>query len=190
MRPSLGNLIRLYPKTDFSRYRRSRGTPHGIRKQVVDLWDSVFRGLPLGAFMLQKREDGRQGHPFGTDARNDELPRGWDLLDGQQRVCTLLLGLYGFNLKDGTKDARCIWIDLGDENPDHGFKLYVTSASQPFGYGDSGYKLSPNDRQAARSKYEPDRAQIMTTGTTGPRRAFTHELFEKFLNTRSGLRSF
>ena len=31
-------------------------------KQVVDLWDSVFRGLPLGAFMLQQREAGGQGH--------------------------------------------------------------------------------------------------------------------------------
>ena len=146
-------------------------------KQVVDLWDSVFHGLPLGAFMLQQREAGGQGHRAGTDARNAALPEGWYLLDGQQRLRSLLLGLHGFNLDIGARDARCIWIDLGDQDADRGFKLHLTSASQPFGYGDRGYKLSPTDRSRARLRYEPNGARMMI----GNRRAYTHELFENFL---------
>ena len=39
--------------------RRSSAMPRGIPRQVVDVWDSVFRGLPLGAFMLQCRPGGQ-----------------------------------------------------------------------------------------------------------------------------------
>jgi hypothetical protein len=146
-------------------------------KQVVDLWDSVFHGLPLGAFMLQQREAGGQGHRAGIDARNAALPEGWHLLDGQQRLRSLLLGLHGFNLNAGARDARCIWIDLDDQDADRRFKLHLTSASQPFGYDDRGYKLHSKDRSQARHRYEPDGARIMI----GNRRAYTHELFENFL---------
>ncbi len=145
-------------------------------KQVVDLWDSVVHGLPLGAFMLQQRGADGQGHRAGTDARNAPLPEGWYLLDGQQRLRSLVLGLHGFNLGAGARDARCIWIDL-TQAADGGFKLHLTSASQPFGYDDKGYKLSPTDRSRARLRYEPENARIMI----GNRPAYTHELFENFL---------
>ncbi len=38
-------------------------------RQVVDLWDSVFRGLPLGVFMLQRCREGDLGRGIGADAR-------------------------------------------------------------------------------------------------------------------------
>jgi hypothetical protein len=62
-------------------------------RQVVDVWDSVLRGLPLGTFMLQLRKPGQWGLRMGADARKESLPPGWDLLDGQQRLRSLLLGV-------------------------------------------------------------------------------------------------
>lgn len=146
-------------------------------KQVLDLWDTVFRGLPLGAFMLQQRPNGQQGHRAGADARNKVQPEGWDLLDGQQRLRSLLLGRYGFNLAQGARDARCIWIKFDDGKGDPSFKLFLTSASQPFGYDDSGYKLGTTERGTARGRYEPKHKRILCCG----RRAYTHELFQKFI---------
>lgn len=148
-------------------------------RQTLDLWDSVFHGLPLGTFILQERADDKPGHFPGDDARIVQMPAGWDLLDGQQRLRSLLLGRYGFNLNGGAHDSRCIWIDFGNQGGD--FKLYLTSASQPFGYNPDGYKLSPNDRAHARLQYEPEGTVIKVND----RRAYTHELFMKFIERPS-----
>ena len=149
-------------------------------KQALDLWDSVFHGLPLGTFILQERADGKLGRFLEDDARIVQMPAGWDLLDGQQRLRSLLLGRYGFNLNGGARDSRCIWIDLGNQGKED-FKLYLTSASQPFGYNPDGYKLSPNDRAHARLRYEPEGTVIKVNN----RRAYTHELFMKFIERPS-----
>jgi hypothetical protein len=147
-------------------------------RQVVEVWDSVFRGLPLGAFMLQQRGDGSQGRGAGTDARiTDNLPKGWDLLDGQQRMRSLLLGLYGPNLEPGRQDKRCLWLDLDAASDRYLFDLRLTSASQPFGYKEDGYKFAPAVRTAARLRFEGDDQEIRKEN----RQAYSHELFEGFI---------
>lgn len=143
--------------------------------QVVNLWDSVLRGLPIGTFMLQKRNDGGTGRKPTNDARIETLPEGWDLLDGQQRLRSLILGMYGPQLDEGGQDARCVWIDLTEVGQ---FNLVMTSSSQPFGYTENGYKLSPNARQAARKRYEATNTEIRL----GNRIAYTHELFKNFIH--------
>ena len=53
--------------------------------RIIDLWDSLLRGFPIGSLLLS--EIGDQG-----DARdgNDQY---W-LLDGQQRATTIAIGFY------------------------------------------------------------------------------------------------
>lgn len=152
-------------------------------KQIVDLWDSVLRGLPIGSFYLVHRGEGRKARAMGTDAGNrDDLGEGWDLLDGQQRTRALLLGLRGPSLERGARDARCLWIDLGEKSRPGNLGLRLTSASQPFGYNaESGQKLPIDDRRKARIEIEPrpDEDPIKRDGVSRP--AYTHELFEGFL---------
>lgn len=150
-------------------------------RQVVDVWDSVFRGLPLGAFMLQCRPGGQLAR--APNANNELLPAGWDLLDGQQRVRSLLLGLYG---PDPSRDKRCLWINL-DQPPDrYLFDLHLTSGSQPFGYDANGYKPPASVRETARNRFEPppvrgDEESAMWEIKVGDRRAYNHELFGGFI---------
>ena len=146
-------------------------------RQVVDVWDSIFRGLPLGAFMLQKRVADKLGR--APNSGNKKLPEGWDLLDGQQRVRSLLLGLYG----PTPQDKRCLWINLDLKSDRYLFDLRLTSASQPFGYDPSGYKPAPGVREAARNRFEPTAGEIRT----GDRRAYNHELFGGFIDGKPSL---
>lgn len=44
-------------------------------KQIEDLWDSLLRGYPVGAFVLSPAEDGN-----------------YHILDGQQRATAISLG--------------------------------------------------------------------------------------------------
>jgi hypothetical protein len=94
-----------------------------------------------------------------------------------------LLGLYGPNLLRGRQDKRCVWIDLDDKSDRYLFELRLTSASQPFGYSEDGYKFAPTIRARARERFEDEKKgeQIMN----GDRQAYSHELFEGFIGDGS-----
>ncbi len=123
--------------------------------QVVDLWDSMFRGLPIGSFYLVERsgKDNTPRRGLRSDDRTTSCQDdGLDLLDGQQRLRALLLGLLGPKIEN-----RCLWLDLGAEAKSHYVQMYLTSASQPFGYQpETGQKWQPTDRKKAREALESD----------------------------------
>ncbi len=129
-------------------------------KQVLDLWDSLMRGLPIGAFYLVDRPAGGHKHKLVRLGANSSSPArvqestlaGFDLLDGQQRVRALLAGIHG-----PAGGTLCLWVDLGDESAGQHPCLRATSKAQPFGYdGRSGGKLRMDQRRAARRAIEPD----------------------------------
>jgi hypothetical protein len=126
--------------------------------------------------MLQSRCAGKLAHGIGIDARNETLSAGWDLLDGQQRLRSLLLGHYGPDLRVGQQDGRCLWINLNGKSSRYLFDIVLTSTSQPFGYNENGYKLSSDDRARARKRFEPNGTLIKS----GDRQAYSHELFGGF----------
>jgi hypothetical protein len=75
----------------------------------LTLFDSVYRGFPVGALLLWKREAKagvvRFGElPIGSVSRSDAL---W-VVDGQQRVVTLVEAL----LRQPTRGERVIYFDL------------------------------------------------------------------------------
>lgn len=132
-------------------------------KQVVDLWDSIMRGLPIGMFYLVKRQrEDPSGTLTGKTKRIHEP--GYDLLDGQQRVRALLLGLVGFSV-----EKRCLWMDLGDKQASKHPVLRITSKGQPFGYdAQTGNKLSLEERRKAREKLDDEDRPILHMDGRGP----------------------
>ena len=152
-------------------------------KQVVDLWDSLMRGLPIGTFYLVEQPGAARelvlvgGDPINNSHQETQQSEraGFDLLDGQQRVRALLAGVYG------PKAGKfCIWVDLGAESADQKPCLRVTSKAQPFGYdGNSGKKLSVPQRKAARKAIEPDPEKHPLKPASGENRpAYNLELFD------------
>lgn len=147
-------------------------------KQVLDLWDSLMRGLPIGAFYLVDRRAGdRKLVPLRTNGNapakiKTSALAGFDLLDGQQRVRALLAGT-----QDPVGGTLCIWVDLGGENAGKHPCLRVTSRAQPFGYdGRTGGKLRMDQRRKAREVIEPNAKEHPLW--CGDRRAYDLDLFD------------
>lgn len=150
-------------------------------KQIVDLWDSALRGLPLGTLFVVEQHEERTVRGTGLDAKSEVVKvGGWDLLDGQQRTRALLLGLRGPLLEPGQQDKRCLWIDLEGESRTHLFSLHLTSESQPFGYQpENGQKLPVADRRNARDRLNKGKEILCAD-----RPAFDYELFAGFMEKR------
>ena len=72
--------------------------------QIQELWDSLLRGMPIGALMLQKiNESSSKYREVTTSSNYKELneisneKKGYFLLDGQQRTLSMLLGVTTVN---------------------------------------------------------------------------------------------
>ena len=155
--------------------------------QVLDFWDSVLRGLPVGAFYVMRSGNPQEGRRLGAgddpnkallDVREDD----YLLLDGQQRLRALTAGLATSN-----DDKRSIWIDLSkislttQQEVGAPF-LFLTSQAQPFGYDNkTGRKLSVSDRTNARKQFSENNDKTQNTlhleGRMDARVAYNHELF-------------
>lgn len=123
-------------------------------KQIIDLWDSLLRGMPMGSLMFSEI-------PAGVDVRKiseKEMIKTPDtgaigLIDGQQRTLAMLLS-WTFN-KDVEIDKR-IWVDFDDKPGDeHLFRLRVTTKNQPFGFqkNSPSTKLSLSESNEARKPF-------------------------------------
>jgi hypothetical protein len=147
-------------------------------KQVLALWDSLMRGLPIGIFYLVSQRAGCRDVVLpGTNKTLKINAAGFDLLDGQQRVRALMVGVLGH-----ADEKRCLWVDLGAETAGQSPCLRLTSKAQPFGYdAKTGDKLRLDQRRKAREQIEPDpinRPLQHPDGKGGLRRAYDLELFD------------
>ena len=92
--------------------------------QIENLWDSLLRGFPIGAFVLSKKTNsGKNGGLF-------------DLLDGQQRASAICLGFETKAFNTSSKDKIKIFIDLTEpeEEDKRKFMFRVITKSHPWGY--------------------------------------------------------
>ena len=63
-------------------------------KDVVDLFDSIYRGFPIGALLLRTGDAEAAEIPVGPlRVVGEELPAAWWVVDGQQRLTALAVGL-------------------------------------------------------------------------------------------------
>lgn len=134
--------------------RGSVWKPH----QVIDLWDTIFRGMPIGGMMASYISDSKVQFFRLRERDLVTLPEcgGLSLIDGQQRTLTMLLAWPGA----GEHMNRRIWVDMGEpDKSDHLLRLHVTTESHPFGYqrggnsGESIARLSLSERRSAAATY-------------------------------------
>ena len=115
--------------------------------QIECLWDSIFRGYPIGAMMLS------------------EVGGKMDLLDGQQRAISIALGFYDPWTKAIEKLGNAInlpvvWIDVcpKPETKVNGYKysFRVVTRSHPWGYSQHNNSsiLNVKARRSANEMYK------------------------------------
>ena len=78
------------------------------------LWDSILRGIPIGAISVRSSE------------------RGWEIFDGQQRTTAIAMG---YSPWPPQNDESVLWIDLKPgEKYGRRFVFRVTTAAHPWGF--------------------------------------------------------
>lgn len=113
--------------------------------KIEALWDSIFRGYPIGAVLMSVEKNGQE-----------IIHR--ELLDGQQRSTSIALGFFNpfdesrqksfFSLKDYLPS---VWIDLKPEKMTLGqkFLIRVLTKSHPWGYQINNKTLEMSNRRKA-----------------------------------------
>ncbi len=108
--------------------------------QIENLWDSLLRGYPVGAFVL-------------ADAGNKSL----HILDGQQRATAICLGFEKETFRD-SQDYYKVFIDLEPPQADDSRKyiLRVITKSHPWGYqrNENSKTLTSENIRKAMDLYE------------------------------------
>jgi Protein of unknown function DUF262 len=109
--------------------------------QIENLWDSLLRGYPIGAFVLSSSNE------------NKSL----EMLDGQQRATAICLGFGNETFRDSHKKIN-IYIDLekpiGEDNRKYIFR--VITKSHPWGYrkSDNTKTLTADNIRKAMNLYD------------------------------------
>ena len=101
--------------------------------QIEVLWDSLLRGIPIGALSLIPKEGAERYSQMATE---DQRSKGYFILDGQQRCNAITLGFREFN---GADKNPILWIDLFpseeiQKRSNRRFFFYVTTPARPWGY--------------------------------------------------------
>lgn len=111
--------------------------------QIENLWDSLLRGYPIGAFVLSPKDNNGS----------------FELLDGQQRGTAICLGFGNDTFRDSQDKIR-VFIDLdkpkGEDNRKYIFR--VITQSHPWGYRkiDNTKILTSENIRKAMLLYEVD----------------------------------
>src|ERR1700730_11562240 len=124
--------------------RGSTWQPH----QIIDLWDSLLRGMPIASMLVSDLPAGTHVRRFGKHVSEKmRAGGGLGLIDGQQRTLAMLVAWPHVEGMD-----RRIWVDFSDETaPGQLPRLRVTTKNQVFGFrhNEPSRKLSLDDRRKA-----------------------------------------
>lgn len=134
--------------------------------QIINLWDSLLRGMPVGSLMLSQMKsfDSNGGSVKVRKINSKKLEGipdtgGLGLLDGQQRTLALLTGWPGIDVN------KTIWIDFADDQPgfENLFRFHVTTKNQKFGFQrqSPNSKLPLHERSNAVTVYEKLKDQFL-----------------------------
>lgn len=116
--------------------------------QIIDLWDTLLRGMPVGSLIFSPMPPGIDVRKIGKKELGKTTETGAiGLIDGQQRTLSMLIPWLDIEDID-----RRIWVDFADTPGDgHLFRLRVTTKNQPFGFQKAApsAKLSLSDKRNA-----------------------------------------
>ncbi len=139
--------------------RGSVWAPH----KLLDLWDTLLRGMPIGALMASEVVGTVQKLAGGGVSKAE--PGAIGLIDGQQRTLSMLAG-WPQGLQNPLRPVA-IWVDLIDEpHGEYRFRLWATTRAQPFGYarmsigGQALSKLERPKLRLANEVYHPSAEKI------------------------------
>lgn len=128
--------------------------------QIEVLWDSLLRGIPIGAISLIPMEGAERYSHKGNCANKN---RGYFILDGQQRCNAITLGFREFS---GCDRNPILWIDLHptdelQKRSNRRYFFYVTTPARPW-----GYSISDSNGENKAGKIPPNlyRAAFMAVG--------------------------
>jgi hypothetical protein len=122
-------------------------------KQIIDLWDSLLRGMPMGSLMYSPMPADILVRKVGGQVLEKSKAGTIGLIDGQQRTLAMLIA---WNHAGERMDRR-IWVDFSDKPGDENlFRFHVTTKNQPFGFqkASPSTKLPMGERRDARLKFE------------------------------------
>lgn len=122
-------------------------------KQIIDLWDSLLRGMPMGSLMFSPMPTDTLVRKIGGQNLEKAKAGTIGLIDGQQRTLAMLIAWP----QAGEKMDRRIWIDFSSKPGDETlFRLQVTTLNQPFGFqkASPSTKISLAEKRDARVKFE------------------------------------
>lgn len=98
--------------------------------QIEVLWDSLMRGIPIGALSLLPIEGNER---FQTGKVDTNLSEAYWVVDGQQRSNAIALGFKPFP----DKNESILWLDMlpdRSKRTRRKFFFYVTTPGRPWGY--------------------------------------------------------
>lgn len=140
--------------------RGSVWAPH----KLLDLWDTLLRGMPVGAFMASETV-GDSIKVLGEAGIRNAATGDIGLIDGQQRTLSMLAG-WPQGLKNPLRPVT-IWLDLADEQQgEYRFRLWATTKAQPFGYARASMggqplgKLERDKLRLANQAFHPSTGKI------------------------------
>lgn len=121
-----------------------RGAVWNVR-QIEELWDSILRGFPIGAFTISPPDAalGRQDFKHQTPAFSQRTATHL-LLDGQQRATAIALAFDSIWMRPDYTAKGALWIDISEPPKDHE-RRYIFRAltrAHPWGYS----RNNPGDR--------------------------------------------
>lgn len=131
--------------------------------QIIQLWDTLFQGLPFGALLVSELPEDAQSIDLVSHKRTEanQVYGRLGLVDGQQRTLAMLAG---WPLPSQTPISHRVWVDFADA-PRKGelLSLRITTRNQPFGYSREkpNVKLPLSDRRKAITAWEN---QVSSTG--------------------------
>lgn len=133
-------------------------------KQIEELWDSILRRFPIGAFVISPIDTKRGLQPYKH--QQDDLPAPtYHLLDGQQRATGIALGFFDVWRSDvKPEDVKNVcWIDLGapPESRDVAFLFRLVTRAHPWGYShtDPDERLSEHKIRSALKAFQAANSQ-------------------------------
>jgi hypothetical protein len=131
-------------------------------RQVEELWDSIIRRFPIGAFLLSPFDEKQGKQRFKYEQRHEQVDTviftpTHHLLDGQQRSTAIALGF--MDVWSGSSDiGSALWVDIGEapKKQDVEFIFRVLTRSHPWGYSrdDSSKILTAQYRREALEAYQ------------------------------------
>jgi hypothetical protein len=79
---------------------------------VIDLFDSIHRGFPIGSLLMNKRSADSADLTFGSvEVKSPQVPDAWWVVDGQQRLTSLVATLQ-HPKPQPVGDVFAIWFNL------------------------------------------------------------------------------